>query len=226
MDVEVKTLFIETATPLCAIALGVGGDVQVRELDHDRGHVEALTPGIQQLLSDSGISPRDLDRIVVDRGPGLFTGLRVGIATAIALADGTGAELASVTSLELLAHGLFADGVRGDVACLVDGRRGEVFSQAFRLSDEVTMRTEPTVRTPQDVVVEYGTSGAPTTFVGDGAEKYRDLFGLLPNVALVSVSTAWLEAGVQLGSRVPAGPVTPLYLRDADAVANFSTRQG
>jgi tRNA threonylcarbamoyladenosine biosynthesis protein TsaB len=220
-----KTLFIETATPLCAIALGLGDEIHVRELDTDRRHVEALTPGIAALLEEFGLSARDIERVVVDRGPGLFTGLRVGVATAIALADGVGAELAGVTSLELLAHGLWSEGVRGDVECLIDGRRGEVFSQAFRLDEIVTSRSQPTVRSPQDVVVEYGTSGAPTTFVGDGAERYRDLFSLMPWITIAPITKTWLAAGATVGRLATPGDVMPLYLREADAVANFTTRQ-
>jgi len=222
----VKTLFLETATPVCAVALLNDGVVTVEILDSDRRHVEALAPGIAELLARASLRVADLDRIVVDRGPGLFTGLRVGIATAIALADGAGVELASVTSLELLAHGLWRDGVRGDVECLIDGRRGEVFSQAFVLADGVVAKNEPSVRTPNDVVVEYGTSGAPTTFVGDGAERYRDLFSLMSWITIAPSSQSWIGVGPEVGNTKAPGPVTPLYMRDADAVANFTTRPG
>jgi tRNA A37 threonylcarbamoyladenosine modification protein TsaB len=108
---------------------------------------------------------------------------------------------------------------------LIDGRRGEVFSQSFLLGETVTARTEASVRTPQDVIVEYGTSGAPTTFVGDGAERYRDLFSLMAWVTLAPVTDSWLRAGVTLGNVTAPGDVQPLYLREADAVANFTTRQ-
>lgn len=225
MGHPVNTLFLETATPLCAIALGRGDVIEVRELDQDRRHVEALTPGIEALLREQGLTVAQLDRIVVDRGPGLFTGLRVGVATAIALADAVGATLVGVTSLELLAHGLWLEGHRGAVECLIDGRRGEVFSQSFLLGETVTARTEASVRTPQDVVVEYGTSGAPTTFVGDGADRYRDLFSLMAWVTLAPVTDSWLRAGVTLGNVTAPGDVQPLYLREADAVANFTTRK-
>ena len=220
-----NTLFIETATPLCAIALGHGDAIEVRELDQDRRHVEALTPGIEALLHERRLTVAQLDRIVVDRGPGLFTGLRVGVATAIALADAVGATLVGVTSLELLAHGLWLEGHRGAVECLIDGRRGEVFSQSFLLDELVTARSQPSVRTPQEVVVEHGTSGAPTTFVGDGAERYRDLFTLMSWITLAPVTNSWLQAGVKLGDIREASEVQPLYLREADAVANVTTRK-
>ena len=218
------TLFIETATPLCAIALGHNGDTLVRLLDDDRRHVEALTPGIAQLLSEVSLTPRDLTRVVVDRGPGLYTGLRVGVATAVAFADGLGCDVIGVTSLELLAHGAHADGVRGRFLALVDGRRSEVFAQSFDLADSVQSTSEPSVRTPNDIVVEYGTSGAPTTFGGDGAVKYRDLFSLMNWISFAPSTQSWLAAGVTVGATRPVGPIELLYLREPDAVANFTTR--
>lgn len=218
------TLFIDTATPLCAVALAHNSQTTVRILDEDRRHVEVLTPGILELLGEHSLTTRDLTRIVVDRGPGLYTGLRVGVATAVALADGVGADVVGVTSLELLAHGAFADGVRGRFLALVDGRRAEVFAQSFDLGDEVRATSEPAVRTPNDIVVEYGTSGAPTTFGGDGALKYHDLFSLMSWITLAPATPSWLAAGVAVGSSRGVGPIELLYLREPDAVANFTTR--
>ena len=219
------TLFIDTATPLCAIALEHQGTLEVRILDDDRQHVEVLAAGVEQLLHEHGLSMADVQRVAVDRGPGLYTGLRVGVATAVALSDAVGAELVGVTSLELLAHGAHAQGHRGNLAAIVDGRRGEVFFQAFELSEVVTARGEAMVRTPNDVVVEYGTSGAPTMFVGDGAVKYREFFGLMPWISVPDLGTAWIAAGPTVAALYEPGPVELLYMREPDAVANFTTRQ-
>ncbi len=83
------------------------------------------------MLEEIQLKPRDVDRVVVDRGPGLFTGLRVGIATAIAFSQALGCDLVGVTSLEMLAGGAFEVGVRGTVVACVDGRRGEIFAQGI-----------------------------------------------------------------------------------------------
>lgn len=218
------TLFIETATPLCGVALEVNGVTTSRVLDRDRRHVEVLMPGIQDLLRDGGCSLRDVTRVVVDRGPGLYTGLRVGVATAVALADSVGAPLVGVTSLEVVAAGAHASGVRGSVLVLIDGRRKEVFAQSFHIDDEVHATSTPVVRTPDDVVIEYGTSGAPTTFVGDGAAAYRSLFSLMSWISVVDLDDTWIGAGPLLGNSRPAAPVELMYLREPDAVANFPTR--
>jgi tRNA threonylcarbamoyladenosine biosynthesis protein TsaB len=80
-------LAIETATPACAVGVRTAAGLEVtRVVNEDRRHTEALVPAVAVLLHEVGLSPRDVTRVVVDRGPGLFTGLRVGVATAIAFA--------------------------------------------------------------------------------------------------------------------------------------------
>ena len=122
-------LAIETATTACAIAVRVGGEEFEVVLDEQRHHTETLTPGIRDLLQRVRLAPKDFDRVVVDRGPGLYTGLRVGVATAIGLSLAASADLVSVTSLELLARGAYRRGARGAFVSAVDGRRGESSSR-------------------------------------------------------------------------------------------------
>lgn len=222
-----KILAIETATPACALGLRTDDGFEVGwVLDDERHHTEALTPGIARLLSEAGLRVRDLDRVVVDRGPGLFTGLRVGLATALGLSEATGCALVGVTSLELLAHGAHATGTRGTLVCAVDGRRAEVFVQTFRLDDTVTPISVAEVARPRDVVIQWATNGAPVTFTGDGVERYLREFSAVPNGRVERQSVPSVAAALNLGeSRETSSRVEPMYLRDADAVANFSTRQ-
>src|ERR1700689_4862977 len=129
---------IETAPPACAGGVRTAGGVEVtRVVDDGRRHTEALTPALKALLQEVGLEIRDITRVVVDRGPGLFTGLRVGLATAIGLSQALGCDLVGVTSLEVLAGGAFDSGVRGTLVACVDGRRGEIFAQGFLLDDDV-----------------------------------------------------------------------------------------
>jgi tRNA threonylcarbamoyl adenosine modification protein YeaZ len=223
---DVNLLAIETATTACAIGLRTDdGREVVRVLDEERRHTEALTPGIAEALAELGLRARDVTRVVVDRGPGLFTGLRVGIATASAFAQALGCELVSVTSLELLAHGAFDEGVRGTLVTALDARRGEVFVQTFELTNAVHARGEPAVARPRDVVIQWATDGAPVVFTGDGVERYLTDFAAVPNGWVAPQRVPSMHAALELGARRDAeGPVTPLYLREADAVANFATR--
>jgi tRNA threonylcarbamoyladenosine biosynthesis protein TsaB len=225
----VNVLVIETATRACAVALAVGdGDPVTALLDEERRHTEVLVEGIATLLASAGLRASDLDRVVVDRGPGLFTGLRVGVATANALAQAVGCELVAVSSLELLARGAHARGARGTLVSCVDARRGEVFVQTFALGDDaVDARGEPVVARPRAVAIEWATNGAPVTFTGDGVARYREDLGAVPQGVIVEQVVPPPASGVALAAtRESVDAVRPLYLRDADAVANFTTRDG
>ena len=227
MGGSVNILAIQTATPACAVALATSDGVELSlVVDDERHHTEALTPGIRDLLIESGLVPKDIDRVVVDRGPGLFTGLRVGIATAIGFALGASADLVGVTSLELLAYGARDGGVRGTLVSAVDGRRGEVFVQAFDLDGDVTALSEASVSRPSDVAHQWSTSGDAVTFSGDGVARYETDFLAVANGAIFAQLVPPALQALRLGAlRSPQARVVPLYLRDADAVANFTTRE-
>jgi len=220
-------LAIETATTACAIGLRTSSGFEMGwVVDDDRHHTETLTLAIDRTLREWSLTPRDLDRIVVDRGPGLFTGLRVGLATALGLSDALGVALVGVTSLELLAHGAHANGVRGTLVAAVDGRRGEVFVQTFALGDDVVATSTPAVDTARAVVIRWATLATPVTFTGDGVTRYRSDFAAVPNGAIDEQAVPSLTAALRIAlTREPSAFVEPLYLREADAVANFTTRE-
>jgi tRNA threonylcarbamoyladenosine biosynthesis protein TsaB len=225
MDRHMNMVAIETATPACAVGVRSAAGLEVTRVVNDgRRHTEALALAMALLLEEVGLTPRDVTRVVVDRGPGLFTGLRVGIATAISFSQGLGVELVGVTSLEMLAHGAFDAGVRGTLVSCVDGRRGEVFVQTFQLAQDVRAVSDPIVATPGDVADQW--RGEPVTFTGDGVERYADLFGAVAQAATFAQSVPSVHAALSLGAeRSATDVVSPLYLREADAVANFATRQ-
>lgn len=138
-----RTLVIDTATAACSIALIDDGAVIARA--HQvvgRGHAEQLVPMIAA-LPDGGRA----ERILVDVGPGSFTGLRVGIAAARGLALGWGAEVAGFSSLALIAARGFADRATDDLAVVIEGGHGEVFMQSFApgpapIADLASLRPE------------------------------------------------------------------------------------
>jgi tRNA threonylcarbamoyladenosine biosynthesis protein TsaB len=224
----VNILAIETATTACAIALRVdsGEEFEV-VLDDQRHHTETLTPGIRDLLARVQLAPKDLDRVVVDRGPGLYTGLRVGVATAIGLSLGASADLVSVTSLELLAYGAYRRGARGTFVSAVDGRRGELFVQTFFLSDDdVDSLSEPDVTTPAALCDEWARRDEEVTFGGDGVARYETELERLARATLLDQSVPPPREALVLGeTRTPEDAIVPLYLREADAIANFATRE-
>jgi hypothetical protein len=85
---------------------------------------------------------------------------------------------------------------------------------------------EPEVASPRTVVITWATNGAPATFTGDGVARYLEDFAAVPNATVFAQSVPSLHAALALGAtRDPVTAIAPLYLRDADAVANFSTRE-
>ncbi|MDQ0837850.1 tRNA (adenosine(37)-N6)-threonylcarbamoyltransferase complex dimerization subunit type 1 TsaB [Sphingomonas faeni] len=122
-----RTLVIETSTTACSVALLQDGAMIARA--HEvvgRGHAERLIPMIAELPNGGRA-----DRIIVDCGPGSFTGVRVGIAAARGLALGWSAEIAGFSSLPLIAAAGFANRLTDDIAVVMEGGHGEVFMQAF-----------------------------------------------------------------------------------------------
>ena len=221
-------LAIETATQACCVGVRTTRGVEIaRVVDENRQHTETLTLGMGALIREAGLMPRDIDRVVVDRGPGLFTGLRVGMATANAFAQGLGCGMVGVTSLELLAHGAHDAGVRGTLVSAVDGRRGDVFVQTFELGDEVVEAGLPEVATPHDVVVEWSTKGV----AGDLHRRRRRALSWTTSALWPTPRStpSWCRRCTRpCGWREKATPeltIEPLYLREADAVANFATRE-
>ena len=149
----------------------------------------------------------------------------MGVATAIGLSLGASAELVAVTSLEVLAHGAHSAGVRGAVVCAVDARRGELFVQTFELGEGVLARADATVRIPGAVVAEWSESTNGITFTGDGATRYESVLREVSSASFFDQRVPPPIEALRLGaSRSPDVDVVPLYLREPDAVANFSTR--
>jgi tRNA threonylcarbamoyladenosine biosynthesis protein TsaB len=238
----VIVLGIESATEVVGVALGdVTGPLASQWVSGRRRHAEVLAPAIGEVLDHGGHALGDLDAIGIDVGPGLFTGLRVGIATAKGLGLGLGVPLIAVTSLEVIAHGAWLAGVCGPVLCVVDARRAEVFAQRFVLDNALPRaQSPPAVFRPEDLVVELedGSQTAPAqrrmVALGDGALRYQELLGALEVIeicgpslgrpapeALVSLACARLIAG---DPGVVAHELAPMYLREADARSNWVQR--
>ncbi|HIA36804.1 MAG TPA: tRNA (adenosine(37)-N6)-threonylcarbamoyltransferase complex dimerization subunit type 1 TsaB, partial [Flavobacteriales bacterium] len=99
-------LNIETATRVCSVALGKNGTlISFKETKVDRSHASSITIFIEQILSEEGLSAKDLDAIAVSKGPGSYTGLRIGVSTAKGLCYALDIPLIAINSLESLAQG-------------------------------------------------------------------------------------------------------------------------
>ena len=220
-------LAIETATPRCSVAVGhEAGLAASFSVERDRRHVEALVPAIAAACRAAGLALADLDALAVDIGPGLFTGMRVGIATAQALGLALGLPVHPVCSLDVLAHPFRHAGP--PVASVVDARRGEVFRALHRAGVPLA---GPACIAPSALAAELAGLGAGLA-VGDGAFRHRAVLeaaGAEVVAAMPSAESALELALVAIAAGAPGldpGQVQALYLRAPDARANFAVLAG
>lgn len=186
------------------------------ELRSPPAHAAELMPRVVEAMDVAEVGWGDLERIAVGVGPGSFTGLRVGIATARALAHARGLALHPVSSLAALAEGIDAP-VR---LPLIDARRGELFAALFE-GDEP--RWEPFVTDPDALVERVREADCKPLAAGDGSLEFQQIL----EAGGIQVAPAGAQAHVvralhvcELGAEAPARPpeaVVPLYLRAPDA---------
>lgn len=184
------------------------------------GHAAELMPAIARAMEDAGVDWPDVTAIAVGIGPGTFTGLRIGIATARALAHARGIAVKPVSSLAALAEQLEPDRAR---LPLIDARRGEVFAALFGGGDE---RWAPFVVTP-DALAERVAKAFPGVekplAAGDGSIKFRGLLEAAGADVPADESKLHVVRALsvcRLAAEVDATPpeaVLPEYLRDPDA---------
>jgi tRNA threonylcarbamoyl adenosine modification protein YeaZ len=223
---HVLLLAFDTATPAVTVALHDGTEILAEHTEVDaRRHGELLAPGIRAVLAEAGRSRLDLTDVAVGVGPGPFTGLRVGLVTARALADALGIRVHGVCTLDILA---WAVRHVGPFAVATDARRREVYWARYETRER--RLTDPAVDWPH--VVAPQTAGLPVA--GEGAVKYPEAFPIaiapsLPSAAdlaeltvrrLTAASDSAAEGGTAGGIQDGAGllPPEPLYLRRPDAV--------
>ncbi len=228
-------LGIDTATPAVGCAIG-GHEGVLASFSAARGrrHAETLVPAIDHLRRAVGIELDELGAVAVDVGPGLFTGLRVGVATAKAMASALRVPVVGVPSLDLVAFPVrFTPRL---IASVVDARRGEVFFAFYRQVPGGLQRlSEPRVGSTQDLTAELLATGEECLAVGDGAMRYADELRELNTVEVADAGLAYPSAAslVQLAHAralreefVNPWDVEPVYLRKADAEINWSVRTG
>ncbi len=217
-------LAIDTATPAVTVAVGevaAGGASQLlgeRVTVDARRHGELLAPSIEAMLLAADRTPGDLAAVVAGVGPGPFTGLRIGLVTAAALADALGVPTYGVCSLDAI--GYAGGPAAGSVLVATDARRREVY---WGLHGPDGRRMDgPYVSRPADVP-----TGGCVLARGAGAELYAEVFGLPveppahpPALALLALATQ------RVSDRAPSEVLTPLYLRRPDATEPAVARVG
>lgn len=212
-------LALDTATELLHLAL-VRGDRAWTRLERagpGRSHSERLLPTLDALLAEAGAAPSDLTGVAACVGPGGFTSLRIGVATAEGLGL-TGLPTWGFSAFALRAEALARAGVAGPCWVLLDGQRGEAFAQRWEAGTPGPAAKVALL--PLADLVAGEPWWAPAAFAPRAAEALGR-----PPVPLADEGAATLAGLVALARRAaqgpPEAPLAPFYLRETDAEVNF-----
>lgn len=235
-----RVLALDTASAQVVLALAQVDDMGASlfascEVDAPRKANQVLLDRAGDMLRSAGLSIGQMDAIVVGRGPGSFTGVRIGVATAKGLACGLGVPLFGVSTLDAVAWRAWHAGVRGRLGVVADAMRKEVYPVRYLLEDAGVRRLDPdTVSKPVQVAQAWREAAEPLQLAGDGLEKYAELFEGDP-FAFVP-DELWRPDGRGLVSAFAQGYATgdagtgdaaalvPVYIRMSDAEENERAR--
>jgi tRNA threonylcarbamoyl adenosine modification protein YeaZ len=212
-------LAIDTAASLCAACVHdseTGVELGREVLDIGKGHAERLIGAVENALGRAGLAYADLDRIGVSIGPGSFTGVRVGVATARGLALALGIPAVGVNTLEALAAEAHADCPDRPILAAIDGRRGDLYCAVY--APDGAVLSEPAAISVADAVLLARRHDA--ALAGNGGDAILAAAGNHPplDTGLHNATAdigfyARLAAGREASNEKPK----PLYLRGADA---------
>jgi tRNA threonylcarbamoyladenosine biosynthesis protein TsaB len=219
----VNVLGLDTSTAATSVCLlradgeAFAVDPPAERLFEPPGHSRELMPAVAEAMERAGVGWEDVDAVAVGVGPGTFTGLRIGVATARALAHGCGAKLHPVSSLAALAAGVDAP----QALPLIDAKRGELFGALYDGGRELAGAF---VARPDEVAAHTGERARAALAAGDGAVRFRAVLEasgvhVAPEESEIHVVRA--RHVCRLAASVTPEPpeaVFPNYLREPDAV--------
>lgn len=225
-------LGIESATHQVGAAIGGHeGVLAAAHTSRGRRHAELLAPTIDFVRRSARVDLEEISCVAVDLGPGLFTGLRVGVATAKVMAQALRVPMIGVSSLDLLAFPVRH--TPRTIVAVIDARRSEVFHAFYRqVPGGVQRIAEPQVSAPDELASELQARDEDFLLVGDGAVRYAEVFDDRQiEIADAGLAHPSADSLVQLAHPqalreefVAPWELTPLYLRKPDAEINWSTR--
>lgn len=217
-----KLLALDTSTEACTAALWVDGEVLHRHVIAPRDHSKLILPMFDALLAEAGLSLQDMDALAFGRGPGSFTGVRIGTAVAQGVAFSADLPVLSVSTLATLAQGAYREFGEQRVAAAIDARMGEVYLATYQLDDAsavMVSASEEQVIKPDllEALPGEGWFGVGTGWdtypvqlserlavMKSQGERYPDARDLV-----VLAEKDW-----QAGKAIPAEQAVPIYLRD------------
>lgn len=237
-----RALALDTASTQTVLALAdldeISGEATLLascQIDAPRQANQVLLARAALLLEEAGLVTGDVDAVAVGRGPGSFTGVRIGVATAKGIACGLGVALYGVSTLDSVAWRAWRAGVRGRLGVVADAMRKEVYPVRYELDDAGIMRLDPdTVAKPAQVAQAWAGEEDDITLTGDGLLKYAEFFEGAPFA--FAPEELWLPDGQSLVSAFAqafatgkagsgdAAVLVPVYTRLSDAEENEQAR--
>jgi tRNA threonylcarbamoyladenosine biosynthesis protein TsaB len=184
----VSILNIETSTSVCSVALSVNGEiVSIKESDNEYSHAEQITLFSQEVLEIAGKKMGDLDAIAVSKGPGSYTGLRIGVSTAKGFCYSLGIPLIAVSTLEAMAVGIQnlenVRNVKAFVSPMIDARRMEVYNAIF--DSEMSEILPIGARIIDEDSFNELLTDNKIFFAGDGAPKCKEALSKNENAVFI-----------------------------------------
>ncbi|NQV35981.1 MAG: tRNA (adenosine(37)-N6)-threonylcarbamoyltransferase complex dimerization subunit type 1 TsaB [Phycisphaeraceae bacterium] len=235
MPQESVTIAIETSSRIGSVALGVRGNLLADiTFSEPLRHSSELLPAIQALLDQHGFTARQIRQVFISTGPGSFTGLRIAVATAKAMALANDTRIVPVSTLNAIAANTTAStaGQFSRIATIVDAKRNKFFVAGYKApkcdtpwAQSPEKILEDCLMTPQEFLDCFGPSDGPVAILGDGLVYYADRFA--SNHVTVLDQSLWgpkARAVLNLGQKkatqglfVDAMSLTPHYLRSPQA---------
>ena len=216
-----KILSIDTASDLSTVAILENTNC-IKEIivDDARNHSEKIMPIIEQVLKETNMQLKDIDLIVCDKGPGSFTGIRIGVGTVLGFRDSLKINCVGVSSLEALAYNVKHDGI---ICSLIDAKNNNVYFGLFNIHNGVcTQIGELEFKSITEIFNILDKFDNQITFVGDGAISYKSLiensyrkanFTNENNLSSISLGIA----GYNIFNSKKENSIMPLYLRKSQA---------
>ena len=229
-------LSIDSSTPVAGIAVSDG--MQLRgeiTLNTKNTHSEKLMPLVQQLLEETDLTVKDLDAVAVTQGPGSFTGLRIGMATAKGLAQGAGKQLIAVPTLDCLAYNLVH--YPGIICPIMNAQKKQVYTAIYRSTNDGLKRlSDYQAIAVEQLAEQLKALNEDVWFVGDGVAAFADVFAellgaychfagghqILPRAGTLAMLAAKRAEAQQFDDLYQAELI---YIRKSEAEVQWEARQ-
>jgi len=219
-------LALDTSTENCSAALSINGKVLVRELESPREHTKRILPMVDSLLSEAGIKLTDLDALAFGRGPGSFTGVRIGTGIAQGLAFGADLPMLPISTLAAMAQGAHRLHGATQVLPAIDARMGEIYFAHYKLNDAgvMTLVDNEMVITPDELLANFNQPERKFHTLGTGWATYKEQLSGLSVAQITACEAIEFPSAQDMlviaaedlanGNAVAVEDAMPVYVRD------------